>query len=192
MKKHYLCMMIISALVFVMASSFLPETVLAADDRGTFYISADGKQLKVKMADTTAARELKSMLDSGDITINMTGNSFEQFGSLGKSLTANDTSITAEPGDVLLYNGNTICIFYGTNSYRYTRLGKVNGMGSDELKKLLSGKDLTITLSKSSFGEVPKTGTENMTARFHLMVICIFIAMASGSIILKKRIYING
>ena len=119
----------------------------AAAEENVFYIRTDVACLTVDLADSAAARELKDLLEQGDLTISMTGNSFEQYGSIGRKLTAQDTSITAQPGDVLLYNADTICVFYGTNRYRYTRLGSVRGMDSESLRELLSGKDLTMTLS---------------------------------------------
>ncbi|MCH5158515.1 MAG: hypothetical protein J1F33_04890 [Clostridiales bacterium] len=48
---------------------------------------------------------------------------FEAVGSLGFSLVRADTQITADPGDVMLYSGNQIVIFFGSNTWAYTRLG---------------------------------------------------------------------
>ena len=165
----------------------LSSVVYAAGSDDVFYISAGGKQLAVKIADTTAARELKAMLDEKDLTISMTGNSFEQYGNLGKSLTANDTQITAQAGDILLYNSNTICIFYDSNSYSYTRIGKVQNMTKDELKTLLSGENLKLTLSKKSFGEVPNTGLKDMNMHYRMFLIFSVMALAMWLIVIKKR-----
>ena len=155
---------------------FALEAFSADASEDVFYISAGGKQLTVKMEDSTAARELKAMLADEDLTVSMTGNSFEQYGNLGRNLTANDTYITAQAGDVLLYNSNTICIFYGSNSYQYTRLGKIENMNSTELRELLSGGNLTVTLTNSSFGTVPNTGTANMFIRYEVVIALLGMA----------------
>ena len=146
-----------SAFVFSLTLFLCSASVFA--DGGTnafFYIKTEGRQLTVKAAETKAASELMEMLGEKDLTVEMTGNNFEQFGNLGKNLSAEDVSITAAAGDVLLYNSNIICVFYASNKYRYTRLGKIEDATKAELKELLSGKDLTIILSKKSSGDIPE------------------------------------
>lgn len=158
-------------IILMLVIACIETNVYAADkDDSVFYISAGGKQIKVKMVDNAATQKLSEMLDAGDLTINMNRNGFEQYGSLGTSLPSEDTSITAQAGDVLLYNSNTICVFYGSNSYSYTRIGKVQNMNNDELGELLSGKSLTFTLSKNSFGTVPDTGIESRVIKFRIMI----------------------
>ena len=158
-------------IIIMLAVVCIQTNVYAADtDDSVFYISAGGKQIKVKMVDNAATGKLKEMLAEGDLTINMTRNGFEQYGSLGTSLPTEDTYITAQAGDVLLYNSNTLCVFYASNSYSYTRIGKVENMNNDELKELLSGKSLTFTLSKNSFGTVPNTGVESRVLKFRIMI----------------------
>ena len=71
---------------------------------------------------------------------------FEQVGSLGTSLPRDDAQITTQAGDIVLYSGNQIVIFYGSNSWAYTRLGHVN-LSAAEMADLLSHGDVNITLS---------------------------------------------
>ena len=144
---------IVSVLLFtlILCSLLLPMMQAnAASEENVFYICTDNTCLTVDLADSAAARELRDILEQGDLMIGMTGNSFEQYGSLGRKLTAQDTSITAQPGDVLLYNADTICVFYGSNRYSYTRLGTVRNADQETLRTLLSGKNLTMTLSLHS------------------------------------------
>ena len=144
---------IVSVLLFtlILCSLLLPMMQAnAASEENVFYICTDNTCLTVDLADSAAARELRDILEQGDLMIGMTGNSFEQYGSIGRKLTAQDTSITAQPGDVLLYNADTICVFYGTNRYSYTRLGTVRNADQETLRTLLSGKNLTMTLSLHS------------------------------------------
>ena len=73
----------------------------------------------------------------------------EKVGSLGFSLPRNDRQTTTSPGDLILYQGNSFVIYYDTNSWNFTRLGKVDGVSSrNEMLDLLGGKgEVTITLS---------------------------------------------
>ena len=70
---------------------------------------------------------------------------FEQVGSIGQSIPRNDTQITTHYGDIVLYSGNQIVLFYGSNSWAYTRLGHVN-LAQQEMTSLLGQGDVTITL----------------------------------------------
>lgn len=70
---------------------------------------------------------------------------FEKVGSLGTSLPADDSRITTHAGDIVLYNGNQIVIFYGSNSWSYTRLGKIDDLS--EWEDALGSGDVTVTFS---------------------------------------------
>ena len=72
---------------------------------------------------------------------------FEQVGSLGESLPRNDVQTTTEAGDIVLYLGNQMVVFYGSNSWAYTRLGHITDKTAEEMAELLSGGDVTITIS---------------------------------------------
>ena len=72
---------------------------------------------------------------------------FEKVGPLGTKLPRNDTQITTQAGDIILYQGNQITIYYDTNSWNFTRLGKVDGVTQAELKKILGKSDVTAVFS---------------------------------------------
>ena len=72
---------------------------------------------------------------------------FEQVGSLGRRLPSNDTYTTTASGDIVLYSGNQIVVFYGSNSWDYTRLGRITDRDQAGMRDLLSGGDVTITIS---------------------------------------------
>ena len=82
------------------------------------------------------------------VTLNSSGG-FEIWGSLGFSLPTSNQQMTAQPGDVILYNGSNICLFYGSNSWSYTRLGKIEGLSESELRTFLKAgeNDISVTLS---------------------------------------------
>ena len=71
---------------------------------------------------------------------------FEQVGSFGTSLPRNDEQTTTQAGDIVLYSGNQMVVFYGSNSWAYTRLGRITDKSAEELKEMLGGGDVTITL----------------------------------------------
>ncbi len=110
-------------------------------------IKIGSKTLKVTFADNSSAEALKAELTKGSITINMQdyGN-MEKVGNLGLTLPRNDEQINAEAGDVILYQGNAIVIYYAPNSWSFTRLGKINNITGTELKEILGDGSVTITL----------------------------------------------
>lgn len=72
---------------------------------------------------------------------------FEQVGSIGTTLPSSDVNTTTKPGDIVLYTGSNIVVFYGSNSWDYTMLGHIENKSTDELKSLLGGNNVTITLT---------------------------------------------
>jgi chitodextrinase len=73
----------------------------------------------------------------------------EKVGGLGKTLPTNDERITTEPGDLILYQGNALVIYYAPNTWTFTRLGKITGVTGEELKTILGNGNVTVTLSLS-------------------------------------------
>ena len=71
----------------------------------------------------------------------------QQIGPLGMSLPKNDVQTNAEAGEIKLYSGIQIVVFYGANSWLYTRLGKIIDKTTEELAELLGNGDVTITIS---------------------------------------------
>ncbi|MCM1535654.1 MAG: cyclophilin-like fold protein [Clostridium sp.] len=104
--------------------------------------------LTAVLEDNEAAEALKKLLADGPLTISASNyGGFEKVCSLGSSLPTNDSRTTTHAGDICLYNGSQIVIFYGSNSWAYTRLGKVSDMEESELEEILSGEETQITLS---------------------------------------------
>lgn len=111
-------------------------------------ITANGTVLTAVMYDSSSSRALKEMLEKGPITIDMSDYSnFEKVGSLGTSLPRNDEPITTEPGDIILYQGSSFVIYYDTNNWNFTRLGKIDNATKDGLLEVLGSGDVTVTLS---------------------------------------------
>lgn len=117
-----------------------------SEDR--MYIHIGKHTLNVKMADNSSAEALLALLKKGDISVAAHDyGSFEKVGSLGTELPTNDERITTAPGDVILYQGDQITVYYDTNSWSFTRLGKVQGVTADELRAILGDGDVTMVLS---------------------------------------------
>lgn len=93
-----------------------------------------------------AAAAFAEMMSDAPVTIQMSDYSgFEKVGSLGTALPADDSRTTTHAGDIVLYNGNQIVIFYGSNSWSYTRLGKIDDLSGWE--DALGSGDVTVTFS---------------------------------------------
>jgi len=106
------------------------------------------RTLTATLVDNSSTRALKQRLAENPITINMNDyGGFEKVGGLGMSLPTNNVSITASPGDIILYQGNQLVIFYGSNSWSYTRLGRINNITQQELRTVLGTGNVTVTLS---------------------------------------------
>ena len=101
----------------------------------------------VEWEDNEAAAALKEAVKINPLTIQMSMyGGFEQVGSLGMTMPRNDTRISTSPGDVILYSGNQMVVFYGSNTWSYTRLGHITDKSQQELTQLLSNGNVTITL----------------------------------------------
>ena len=117
------------------------------------YITIDGQNQSVTLENNTAAKALVEKLQQAPVTVTLNSSGdFEIWGALGFSLPTNNEQIYAQPGDVILYNGSNICIFYGTNSWSYTRLGKIDGLSESELRSFLKAGEtgISVTLSLRS------------------------------------------
>ena len=101
-------------------------------------ITINGQTQRVALAQNQAARALAAKLQDGPLTVTLNSSGgFEIWGPLGFSLPTSNEQIEAQPGDVVLYNGSNICLFYGSNSWSYTRLGRIEGLSEAELRSFL-------------------------------------------------------
>lgn len=113
-----------------------------------FYITAQGITFTADFAESDSADALRELLGDGDLTISMSDyGSFEKVGSIGKSLSRKDTQISTTAGDIMLYQGNQIVIFYGENSWSYSRLGRIEDVSADDLLSAFGKGDIDITFS---------------------------------------------
>lgn len=113
-------------------------------------LSVDGTQLSVKWENNASVSALKELAADGNLTIKAHQyGGFEQVGSLPQRIESNDVHMTAEPGDIMLYSSNSVVVYYGTNTWSYTKLGHIENLSEAELQELLSGETVTLTFSLS-------------------------------------------
>ena len=115
------------------------------------------KTLQMKIADTVvevawedneSVEALRKLCEEEPLTIEMSMyGGFEQVGSIGSNLTRNDVETTTSAGDIVLYSGNKMVVFYGSNSWAYTRLGHITDQDETGMTQLLSNGDVAITFS---------------------------------------------
>ena len=131
------------------------EATAAASTEATTSETAKEKTMVLKIGETqvpviweenASVAELRELAADGiRIDMSMYGG-FEQVGPIGRSITSDDAQTTTSSGDIVLYSSNQIVIFYGSNSWSYTRLGKIS-LSEAEMTDLLSNGDVTITLT---------------------------------------------
>ena len=115
----------------------------------TMIMKIGDTKVNVEWEDNQAVEALRDMAKDGDITIQMSMyGGFEQVGSIGQSLPRDDKQTTTSSGDIVLYSGNQMVVFYGSNSWSYTRLGHISDKDEAEMADLLSNGDVTITISR--------------------------------------------
>ena len=105
-------------------------------------------EVPVTWEDNDSVKEIMEMISDQSLTVQMSMyGGFEQVGEVGQYIIRDDKQITTKPGDIVLYAGNNIVIFYGSNSWAYTRLGHIS-LSDDQLKDLLGKEDVRITLHR--------------------------------------------
>ena len=102
-------------------------------------------EVPVIWEDNVSVEELRNLaVDGLTVGMSMYGG-FEQVGSIGRSIARNDEQTTTSPGDIVLYSGDQIVIFYGSNSWAYTRLGRID-LSEADMTDLLGNGDVTVEI----------------------------------------------
>ena len=126
----------------------------------TMNITIKGKTVSCQLVENSSTRALLAQLEKENITYEADdyGN-FEKVGYIGFNLPQNNENITTTAGDVILYQGNNICLYYGSNSWSFTRLGKIEGMSKDEIKTFLNAGEgsVKVTLSAATATGIKQT-----------------------------------
>ena len=120
----------------------------AAEEMKMIYAYIGENILTIKPEENSSADALIEMLQHGDLTVEMHDyGHFEKVGSIGADLPRNDMQITTGPGDVILYQGNQITVYYDVNSWNFTKLGKVQDISQEQLKEILGDGNVAVRFS---------------------------------------------
>ena len=147
MRKIFLSIAVLLT-VFSGTACAVPEST--GDDvmQKTMNITVNDRVLTAIMVDNSSAEALLKRLEESPITIEMEDYaSMEKVGDLGFSLPQNDRPIETAAGDLILYQGHNFVIYYDTNSWNFTKLGKIEGVSVSELRTILGHGDVSVTLS---------------------------------------------
>ncbi len=107
------------------------------------------EEVRVDWEDNDAVAALREQVQNRSLPIDMSMyDDFEQVGELGMSLPTDDEQIQTQAGDIMLYSGDKIVVFYGSNTWDYTRLGRITDKSAEELTDLLGQGNVTITIQK--------------------------------------------
>ena len=124
------------------------EQTATTEETAALQMTIDDTPVSVDWQDNESVQALKEFCSNQPLMIQMSRyGGFEQVGSIGTDLPQNDVSTTTSSGDIVLYSGNQMVVFYGSNTWAYTRLGHITDKTQAELTELLSNGNVTITLS---------------------------------------------
>lgn len=114
-------------------------------------ITAGDTVFTAALANNSSAEAFRELLLQGPLTIHMSDYaSMEKVGPIGTSLPRNDEHIVTEAGDIILYQGNSLVIYYDTNTWNFTRIGKIEGVTKRQLLAALGSGDVTVTITLAS------------------------------------------
>lgn len=125
-------------------------TAVSGDDSidDSVKVKINDNVFDVKLENNSATQEFIKELKKGNVTVNASEyGGFEKVGNLGFSLPTSDENIGTAPGDIVLYQGDKISLFYGSHSWSYTKLGKIDNVDSNKLKEVLGSVDVTLEFS---------------------------------------------
>ena len=141
----------------------LAAMTLGANAQQKMYLTIDGVTKTATMVDNGATQTLVAKLQEAPVTVTLNSSGgFEIWGALGFSLPTSNEQINAQPGDIVLYNSSNICMFYGTNSWSYTRLGRIDGLSENELRTFLKAgeSNISVTLSLNNTTGISQVKTD--------------------------------
>ena len=128
------------------SSAKAPSEEPSTQERVLLSISANGVTFTASFEDNSSAEAFADLLKEGPLTLSLHDyGSFEKVGPLGTDLPTNDAQITTQPGDVILYQGNQVTIYYDTNTWSFTRLARIDGVTRDDLLAAFGEDDVEVT-----------------------------------------------
>ena len=139
-KKLFL---IILLMIFISSSAVNAENSI----KNEIKLKINDTDFDVELENNSATEELIKILEKENITINAEDyGGFEKVGDLGLDLPTSDENINTSLGDIVLYQGNYISLFYDSHSWSYTKLGKIKNIDQSQLKEILGTENVTLVL----------------------------------------------
>lgn len=132
------------------ASAAAPEPEAQTEEvkEMTMHLKIGDTAVETAWENNASVEALKALCADEPLVVEMSMyGGFEQVGSIGKRLPRSDVQITTKAGDLVLYSGNQLVVFYGSNAWAYTRLGHITDRSAKEMAELLGSGDVTITIS---------------------------------------------
>lgn len=125
-----------------------PESQMTAEEKTDMKLKIGDTEVPVTWEENTTVDALREIVQKEPLTIQMSMyGGFEQVGPIGQEIVSDDVQTTTEAGDIVLYSGDQIVVFYGSNSWAYTRLGHAN-LSQKEMEDLLGNGDVILTIQK--------------------------------------------
>ena len=135
------------------SESQLVETTTERNVEKMLQMKIGGTAVRVNWENNRSVEALKALCENGPLVIQMSMyGGFEQVGPIGSRLPSDDVQTTTSAGDIVLYSSNQIVVFYGSNSWAYTRLGHITDRDAAGMAALLGNGNVTITISMEEVG----------------------------------------
>lgn len=143
------------------------EKAGGGEDNAMLQMKIGNTPVIVDWENNESVEALRALCQDGPLTIQMSMyGGFEQVGPLGQSIPRDDVQTTTQAGDIVLYSGNQIVVFYGSNSWAYTRLGHISDKSEQEMAEVLGNGDVTITIEESSLCLISRTNQKKREMSF--------------------------
>ena len=144
MKKYILLVLVIVGLCLFINKP-IHQKKIKKEESEAMLLEVNGYTFEVELENNTSAKALKEYVSKEKRTLSLDdyGN-FEKVGNLGITLPRNDETITMKEGDLILYLGNKLCLYYNQNTWDFTKLGHIKD--TTHLKEVLGKGSVQVTL----------------------------------------------
>ena len=150
----------------------LAAMTLGANAQQKLYLTIGGITKTATLVSNSSTEALVAQLQLGNITYEAHdyGN-FEKVGPLGYTFPENNEQINTVPGDLILYQGSNLCIYYDTNSWNFTRIGKLDNMTQADIKTWVNagGNNVSVTLSISEPTGISQVKTDVVSSKAYTL-----------------------
>jgi len=145
----------------------------SSDMTHKLYLTIGGVTKTATLVSNSSTEALVAQLQQGNITYEAHdyGN-FEKVGALGYTFPENNEQINTVPGDLILYQGSNLCIYYDTNSWNFTRIGKLDNMTQADIKAWVNagGDNVSVTLSVSELTGISKVKADETKSQAYTLM----------------------